>query len=102
MNALEGLVAIVTGGGSGIGRSAALLLAAEGAQVVVAGRRRAPLDDTVAEIDKAGGRAAARVADVGKTTEATGLARWTLDQYGRVDILVNNAGHSSRARNSSG
>ena len=99
MNALEGQVAIVTGGGSGIGRSAALLLAAEGAQVIVAGRRRAPLDATVAEIDKAGGRAAARVADVGKTAEATGLARWTLDQYGRVDILVNNAGHSSRARN---
>ncbi|HMB87637.1 MAG TPA: SDR family oxidoreductase [Methylomirabilota bacterium] len=99
MGVLDGQVAIMTGGGSGIGRSAALMLAAEGAQVVVAGRRKAPLDEVVGEIAKAGGRAVARPCDVEKAAEARALAEWTIAQYGRVDILVNNAGHSSRARN---
>jgi len=99
MGVLDGQVAIMTGGGSGIGRSAALMLAAEVAQVVVAGRRKAPLDEVVGEIAKAGGRAVARPCDVEKAAEARALAEWTIAQYGRVDILVNNAGHSSRARN---
>jgi NADP-dependent 3-hydroxy acid dehydrogenase YdfG len=99
MGALDGQVAIMTGGGSGIGRAAALMLAAEGAQVVVAGRRKAPIEAVAAEIGRAGGRAVARVCDVEKAAEARGLAEWTVAQCGRVDILVNNAGHSSRARN---
>jgi NAD(P)-dependent dehydrogenase (short-subunit alcohol dehydrogenase family) len=99
MGVLDGQVAIMTGGGSGIGRSAALMLAAEGAQVVVAGRRKAPLDEVVGEIAKAGGRAVARACDVEKAAEARALAEWTIAQYGRADILVNNAGRSSRARN---
>src|SRR5688500_4477861 len=61
MKALEGQVAIVTGGGTGIGRSTALMLAAEGARVVIAGRRKPPLDEVVAEVEKAGGVGAARV-----------------------------------------
>lgn len=99
MGALDGQVAIMTGGGSGIGRAAALMLAAEGAQVVVAGRRKGPIEEVAAEIGRAGGRAVARVCDVEKVAEARGLAEWTVAQCGRVDILVNNAGHSSRARN---
>ena len=99
MGALDGQVAIMTGGGSGIGRAAALMLAAEGAQVVVAGRRKAPIEEVATEIGRAGGRAVARVCDVEKAAEARGLAEWTVAQCGRVDILVNNAGHSSRARN---
>lgn len=99
MGALDGRVAIMTGGGSGIGRAAALMLAAEGAQVVVAGRRKAPIEEVATEIGRAGGRAVARVCDVEKAAEARGLAEWTVAQCGRVDILVNNAGHSSRARN---
>ena len=99
MPVLEGRVAIVTGGGSGIGRATAKMLAEEGAQVVIAGRRKAPMDEVVAEVEKAGGRCAARVADLGKTGEAALLARWTLERYGRVDVLVNNAGHSSKVRN---
>ena len=99
MGALDGRVAIMTGGGSGIGRAAALMLAAEGAQVVVAGRRKAPVEEVATEIGRAGGRAVARVCDVEKAAEARGLAEWTVAQCGRVDILVNNAGHSSRARN---
>jgi NADP-dependent 3-hydroxy acid dehydrogenase YdfG len=99
MGALHGQVAIVTGGGSGIGRAAAQALAEEGARVVIAGRRKPPLEEVVAEIGQAGGQCVARIADLAKAAEADGLARWTLEQYGRVDVLVNNAGHSSRVRN---
>ena len=99
MKALEGQVAIVTGGGTGIGRSTALMLAAEGAAVVVAGRRKAPLDLVVAEIEGAGGVCAAHAADLGKVPEAEALVQRTLERFGRVDVLVNNAGHSSKARN---
>jgi NAD(P)-dependent dehydrogenase (short-subunit alcohol dehydrogenase family) len=98
MGRLDGKVAIVTGGGSGIGRDAARRLAAEGARVVVAGRRRPPLDEVVAEIEAAGGRAAARPADLAKPAEALALADWTRATWGPVEVLVNNAGESSRAR----
>src|SRR6267143_3217013 len=98
MGGLDGQVAIVTGGGSGIGREAARMLAAEGAHVVIAGRRKEPLEHVVGEIHRTGGKATARQADVGKHAEAVALARLTVDTLGRVDILVNNAGHSSKAR----
>jgi NADP-dependent 3-hydroxy acid dehydrogenase YdfG len=96
---LDGQVAIVTGAGSGIGHATARMLAAEGAAVVVTGRRRAPLDALVAQIAQAGGRADTRTADVGKPADAAALARFAIERYGRVDILVNNAGSSSRVRN---
>jgi NADP-dependent 3-hydroxy acid dehydrogenase YdfG len=99
MGRLDGQVAIVTGAGSGIGHATARMLAVEGAAVVVAGRRQAPLDALVAEITRTGGKADARPADVGQPDQATALARWTLARHGRVDILVNNAGSSSRIRN---
>ena len=99
MKKLHGKVAIVTGGGTGIGRSTALMLAAEGAQVVVAGRRKAPLEAVVAEITMAGGQALAREADVGKPVQGRALAEWVVKELGRVDILINNAGQSSKARN---
>lgn len=98
MGRLDGQVAIVTGGGSGIGRETARMLAAEGAHVVIAGRRKAPLDAVVREIEKAGGKATARQADVGRHAEAVELARFTVATLGRVDVLVNSAGHSSTAR----
>ncbi len=98
MGRLDGQVAIVTGGGSGIGRETAKMLVAEGAHVVVAGRRKPPLDGVVAEIQRAGGKATARQADVAKHAEAVGLGRFTVETLGRMDILINNAGHSSTVR----
>lgn len=99
MAALDGQVAIVTGGGSGIGRSTALHLAREGARVVVTGRRLEPLDAVVAEIHAAGGQAWARSADLQQREPLQALVQWVEAQLGSVDILVNNAGASSRVRN---
>ena len=98
MGRLDGRVTVVTGGGSGIGRATAKLLAAEGAEVVISGRRRDPLAAVVAEIEGAGGRAVARGADLARSEDAVALARWVLERHGRVDVLVNNAGHSSKVR----
>ncbi|MBI4271406.1 MAG: SDR family oxidoreductase [Candidatus Rokubacteria bacterium] len=99
MTTLSGQVAIVTGGGTGIGREAAKLLAAEGAHVVITGRRRAPLDAVAAEIAAAGGHATARPLDVEAAPAVRALVEWAETTLGRVDVLVNNAGYSSRVRN---
>jgi NADP-dependent 3-hydroxy acid dehydrogenase YdfG len=99
MSALQGQVAIVTGGGTGIGRCTAMLLAAEGARVVVAGRRPEPLEAVVKEIAHAGHRAIARAADLSKFDDAIALGRWALEACGRVDVLVNNAGVAGPVRN---
>ena len=98
MGRLEGKVAIVTGGGTGIGRETAKMLAAEGALVVICGRRKPPLEAVVTEIERTEGRAVARQADLENPAEARALGEWTLATYGRVDVLVNNAGHSSERR----
>jgi NADP-dependent 3-hydroxy acid dehydrogenase YdfG len=92
-------VAIVTGGGTGIGRCTAMMLAAEGAQVVIAGRRLEPLEAVVKEIIQAGGQAVARSADLSTFDEALALGQWTIGAFGRVDVLVNNAGVAGPIRN---
>jgi NADP-dependent 3-hydroxy acid dehydrogenase YdfG len=99
MGALDGQVAVVTGGGTGIGRSTALQLAAEGAKVVVVGRRQAPLAEVVSEIKAAGHEAWARPVDLERREEMVDLVRWIEAEIGTVGILVNNAGASSRVRN---
>lgn len=99
MKSLQNQVALVTGGGSGIGRSTALQLAQEGARVVVTGRRQGPLDAVVAEIQAAGGQAWARTADLLQRPALQALVKWVEAELGPVDILVNNAGASSRVRN---
>ncbi len=98
MGKLDGKVAIVTGAGTGIGKSAAKMLVQEGAKVVLAGRRIQPLDVVVDEIKATGGEAIARSVDLEDGDAAAELGRWVIETCGRVDILVNNAGHSSKAR----
>lgn len=92
---LKGKVALVTGGSQGIGRAAALRLAAEGAGVVIAARGRDLLDQAAAEIRAAGGSVAAVQADVSRAEDCARLVAAALQAYGRLDILVNNAGTSA-------
>ena len=90
---LKDKVAVVTGAGRGIGRAIAKTFAGYGAKVVVnynGSEERA--NSLVAEIKEAGGEAVAYKANVADFTEAEGLIKFALEQYGRVDILVNNAG----------
>ncbi|MDP6666366.1 MAG: SDR family oxidoreductase [Dehalococcoidia bacterium] len=98
MGLLDGKVAIITGAGTGIGREAALMFAAEGAKLVLAGRRIEPLNEVAEIIITNGGTAVARSTDLEDGDAAAALGQWTLEEFGRVDILVNNAGHSSRAK----
>lgn len=89
---LQDKVAVVTGGGTGIGKGIALQFAHEGAPVVVSGRRIGPLEDTVREIEQAGGKARAVQADVSLLNDVQKLIEQTVSTFGSVDILVNNAG----------
>ncbi|MFI8993823.1 SDR family oxidoreductase [Streptomyces sp. NPDC053542] len=88
----EGKVALVTGGGTGIGRATALELAAGGADVVVCGRRAEPLAAVREEIERAGGTCLDAVADIRDEQQVTEVVDRALDAYGRIDVLVNNAG----------
>jgi NAD(P)-dependent dehydrogenase (short-subunit alcohol dehydrogenase family) len=97
----EGRVAIVTGGGRGIGREYCLLLAAEGAKVVVndlgatsigEGADPSPAHEVVAEIKAAGGEAVANGADVSNWGEAKAMVDQAISSYGKLDVLINNAG----------
>ena len=87
---LDGQVAIVSGGGSGLGRASALELAALGARVVVCGRREEPLEETAAQADD--GRVEARVCDIREEEQVEALVDGVLERHGRIDVLVNNAG----------
>jgi NAD(P)-dependent dehydrogenase (short-subunit alcohol dehydrogenase family) len=98
---VSGKVAIVTGAGRGIGRGIALLLAKEGARVVVcdigaslegAGTDASPAHDVVEEIKKAGGEAIASTLSIAEPKNADEIVKAALTAFGRVDILVNNAG----------
>jgi NAD(P)-dependent dehydrogenase (short-subunit alcohol dehydrogenase family) len=85
-------VAIVTGGGTGIGRSAALALARDGFAVVIAGRRPEPLEETAREAEAAGLRVLAVPADVADQAAVRALFAKTKETFGRLDVLFNNAG----------
>ncbi len=91
--AMQDQVAIVTGSSRGIGKAAALALAAEGASVVVNyARSSTAADEVVAEITGAGGSAIALQADVSKEDQVDALIKGTMEKFGRIDVLVNNAG----------
>jgi NAD(P)-dependent dehydrogenase (short-subunit alcohol dehydrogenase family) len=85
-------VALVTGAGTGIGKASALALAKAGFAVVVAGRRRDPLDATIAAIEAGGGAGRAIAADVRDPASVAALFAGTKAAYGRLDVLFNNAG----------
>ncbi len=89
---LDGRVAVVTGGGTGIGRGTALVLAEHGADVVLAARRAEPLESTAEEIEALGRRALAVPTDVTSPEQCQHLVDTTVREMGGVDILVNNAG----------
>ncbi|MEM9979287.1 MAG: glucose 1-dehydrogenase [Cyanobacteria bacterium P01_D01_bin.2] len=85
-------VAVITGGGSGIGQTAAQRLVKEGACVVINGRTAEKLAATAQAIDSTGKRVAIYPGDIGKTEVANGLIAFAVERFGGVDILLNNAG----------
>ncbi len=89
---LKDKVALVTGGGSGIGHATAVLFAAKGAKVVVSDLNEANALETVAEIKNGGGDATALAGDVSKNTDAEAMVKGTVETYGTLDIVVNCAG----------
>ncbi len=95
---LDGKVCIITGGGSGIGRASAILMAEEGAAVIAVGRTASKVEAVRDEIAASGGTAEAYGIDVGDEERVCGMVNEVLAKYGRVDVLVNNAGHSSPRR----
>lgn len=87
-----GRTALITGGGSGIGRATALAFAREGASVVVAGRTDAALAETVRLVEETGGRAMAVVTDVTRSGDVAALVAAATTRFGGLDVAVNNAG----------
>ena len=95
--ASNGKVALVTGGGSGIGKASALALAREGFSVVVAGRRPEPLNAVVSEIEGMQGKALGVPCDVSDPASVEALFAKTKASFGRLDVLFNNAGFGAAA-----
>jgi len=92
MRRLSGKVALITGGGTGIGRACALAFAREGAKIAVAGRRREPLEAVLREIEGAGSKALALTCDVTQTASVAAALSQSEQHFGRLDTIVNNAG----------
>jgi citronellol/citronellal dehydrogenase len=91
-DANAGRVALITGGGTGIGRATALELASSGARVAICGRREEPLAATRAAVEAAGGECLALTADLREPAEVERLVGAVIERFGGIDVLVNNAG----------
>jgi NAD(P)-dependent dehydrogenase (short-subunit alcohol dehydrogenase family) len=94
---LEGKVALVTGGGSGIGRATAVVMAREGARVTVSDLSKDGIEATVGLINAGGGQGIAIAGDVTSESDVANMVARTVSAYGRLDCAYNNAGISSRA-----
>lgn len=92
MTSMNGMVALVTGASSGIGRATARAFAGNGARVVLAARRKNELDSLVTEIEDQGGQATAIKTDVSAAADVAGMVRHSIEVFGRLDYAVNNAG----------
>lgn len=92
MRDIKGKIAWVTGAGTGIGEAAAKGLAAEGAIVILTGRRKAPLEKVAGIIAQAGGKAVVHAGDLGKAPNVAKIVAAIKDEFGRLDIVVSNAG----------
>ncbi|MEX2127344.1 MAG: SDR family oxidoreductase [Xanthobacteraceae bacterium] len=91
-------VALITGGGTGIGKAAALALAKDGFAIVLAGRRKEPLELAERDVKKRGVKALAIPTDVGKPDQVKALFAKTRETFGRLDLLFNNAGIGAPAQ----
>jgi NADP-dependent 3-hydroxy acid dehydrogenase YdfG len=90
--AIDGKVVLITGGGTGLGAETARHLASKGAILAIAARRRNKLDEVVAQITGAGGRACAYLLDVSDKKQFKGVVDVVIADFGRLDVLINNAG----------
>ncbi len=95
---LEGKTAIVTGGGTGIGKSIAIEYARAGADVAICSRKMEHLEPVMKEIEKLGRRTFAEVVDVRQEEQVKGIVDRAIKDWGKLDIMVNNAGASFRAK----
>jgi serine 3-dehydrogenase (NADP+) len=98
MGNLTGQSGIIMGASSGMGRACALAFAGQGAQLVVAARRKDELEHLVADVARAGGKAIAVPADVSKRAEVDAAVQRAVKEFGRIDVLVNCAGVNIRTR----
>jgi NAD(P)-dependent dehydrogenase (short-subunit alcohol dehydrogenase family) len=98
MRSLEGQVALVTGGGTGLGRAVALALAARGVRIVVTGREERALGETVGEIAHAGGKARHVAGDPREASHLDSAVARALDVFGGLDVVVDASGEQAAGR----
>lgn len=91
---LKNKVAVITGGGKGIGKGIAEIFVMEGAKIVICGRTKKALDETIKSLRKKGGVAIGIKCDISKSNEVRKMVEKAIEKFGRIDILVNNAGIS--------